>query len=689
MRRYTAKFSIIMLMLIGMLGLTTSVAFAQDPDSGQTAWENNLCQRCHGEMGEGAWAAPLAGDDQLSADEWIEQVRTAGSRMPSFSEEQISDEMIRDIYAYLTSLDFPDQVNRASVDLGDDPHPGQELIVEKRCVACHTATGPISPFNNRGEMPTVEAVLAQLRNPRNMMPTFNEDKVSDEEAGLIAEFLATQFLPQLQAVPSPLEKAVASLGGEAALQSLSTLTMESTGARWVFDEGLTPGGEAAMIGPFTMTVSVDLAGERMRLEHTRQAAGQTRQLTEIIDGEVGYLDGQDARFGPPAQQAMTSDRWASTLRQQFVLNPHMLLLGDPESISDVGEVLFQGTVHHRLQVADEVAPLTLFVNAGTGQIAKLSTMESNPLRRDVPLEVFYYGWQPVGQDGLVFPTELYIAYDGEIVHREIRSAIQVNPELDDALFEIPEDVTAEFDGELAVRGTVSQQFLQMFAHYGFPRDGYQTEVAADELASGVYHLTGGSHHSLAIEQESGVVIVEAPLDEARSEAIMGWVEETFPDKPVSYVVASHHHVDHSAGLRAFAAQGATIVVHEAAEAFFAEHFQADSEVAPDAMTENPVMADIETTPADGALVIPDDTLPVEIHPIANTHAEDMVIAFVPDAGVVFIVDLYNPDPAAESAGAGGQLLADTIADLGLDVSIIAGGHGGVIDFEDFEGQLGE
>ena len=79
---------------------------------------------------------------------------------------------------------------------------------------------------------------------------------------------------------------------------------------------------------------------------------------------------------------------------------------------------------------------------------------------------------------------------------------------------------------------------------------------------------------------------------------------------------------------------------------------------------------------------------MEVYPIKNTHAEDMVIIHVPNAGVVFISDLYSPNPAAQSAGAGGQLLHDNITANGLDVSIIAGGHGATIGFEDFEALLG-
>jgi mono/diheme cytochrome c family protein len=190
------------LLLILLLGLTTAVAFAQDPDQGKLIWEEqSLCKNCHGEAGEGMWGAPLAGR-QSTAQEWITQVRTPRRSMPSFSEAQISDEAITNIHAYLTSLPEPADFTPATAELPADAHPGQTLIVEKRCVACHTETGPIGGFVNRGEAPTLEYVLNQVRNPRQNMPSFSEGQVSDEEVAQIVEFLNVEFSEQAAAAPA-------------------------------------------------------------------------------------------------------------------------------------------------------------------------------------------------------------------------------------------------------------------------------------------------------------------------------------------------------------------------------------------------------------------------------------------------------------------------------------------------------
>ena len=59
------------------------------------------------------------------------------------------------------------------------------------------------------------------------------------------------------------------------------------------------------------------------------------------------------------------------------------------------------------------------------------------------------------------------------------------------------------------------------------------QVAVQKLSDGVYYLTGGTHHSVAIEQRDHVVIVEAPQNEARSQAVIDQVKATIPASPSS------------------------------------------------------------------------------------------------------------------------------------------------------------
>jgi glyoxylase-like metal-dependent hydrolase (beta-lactamase superfamily II) len=88
---------------------------------------------------------------------------------------------------------------------------------------------------------------------------------------------------------------------------------------------------------------------------------------------------------------------------------------------------------------------------------------------------------------------------------------------------------------------------------------FAVRVEPQKLAEGVYLMGGGSHNSVAVEFKDWVAVVEAPLSEARSLAVIEEVAKLFPDKPIRYVVNTHQHFDHIGGLRTYMHIGATII----------------------------------------------------------------------------------------------------------------------------------
>lgn len=189
---YQRKLLAITVLVVAISALMASVAFAQDPANGQVIWEEQSgCKNCHGDSGEGKWAGPLAGTER-TVDEWIAQVRSPRRNMPLFSAEKVSDEMIGDMHAYMASLPKVEDFAPMDPGLPADAPEGQVLIAERRCIACHGDTGPVGGFISRGEVPTVEFVTTQVRTPRNNMPAFSVDQVSDAELALIVDFMAQQ-----------------------------------------------------------------------------------------------------------------------------------------------------------------------------------------------------------------------------------------------------------------------------------------------------------------------------------------------------------------------------------------------------------------------------------------------------------------------------------------------------------------
>ena len=66
-----------------------------------------------------------------------------------------------------------------------------------------------------------------------------------------------------------------------------------------------------------------------------------------------------------------------------------------------------------------------------------------------------------------------------------------------------------------------------------------------------------------------LIVFDAPVSDAQSNWVLNAARAKYPGKPVKYLVLTHHHMDHAGGLRAYAAQGAAIVVGRGA----AEHYR--------------------------------------------------------------------------------------------------------------------
>lgn len=485
---------------------------------------------------------------------------------------------------------------------------------------------------------------------------------------------------------SPLEKAFVGIGGKASLDALTTLHVQSTGARWVEGESPTPDSPPEKASSFTLDMAVDLANDGMRLHYMRDInfLGITVQtdVSEILNGNLGFIDGNENILGFPSGD-MASDRWGSIRKQQRLLNPHIILrqLAADGSLllDDKGVALLDGSVHHLLVVDDPVAPITLWVNRTTGAVDKLTVKESDPLIRDNDVEVLYYGWASAPSGGLRFPSDVYIARDGVILHEENRVAIDVNPMLPGDAFDFPQGANPVYDADAARRGDANAQHHQIFASVGIPLDGAQTFVQETQIAPGIHHLIGGSHHSMVVEQQNGLVLIEAPLDELRSEALLGWIGTNLPGKPITHVIATHFHTDHASGVRTIAAQGAQVVVGEVSAPFFKHVLAAPSTVVPDALSMNPMAVVVHAVPTGGSFTINDATHPVTAFQIPASHSADMLIAVMPTQGVAFVSDLLNPamplvipPPFLQNVAE----LASAMLALGLPgTTQIAGGHG--------------
>ena len=496
------------------------------------------------------------------------------------------------------------------------------------------------------------------------------------------------------AAPRPLQLAVNAVGGAEALAGLRSFSYTTEGRRWIYDEGLRPGDRSAPSATFEQEVRYTFPNadrrNRVRVDAVRTSLGVDRPVHEVIKGNRGFIKGVDANFSDPAVKPMTGDRAAAIREELALLNPHILLREaqrNPQTVRDGGVRTVAGRRIHEVVLRHDVAPVSLFVDTVSGRITRLRTVEHDYLRRDVTIDVRYGDWTVAG-DGVLFPSRVSMRSDGERLHREVRSGsgVEANPAIPGRVFRIPADAEAErFDADLSGIGQRTAEWLMSFVNLGFIKDGGQTTIDPQRVAPGVILLGGVANNSLVVRRSDGVVVVEGALHDMRAEAVLAYIDKKFPGKKVTHVITTHHHSDHSGGMRPYVALGARAVLHEAAVPFFEQVFsERDSTILPDRLDRTDRKARILAVPADGSRLLADAEQPVEVFPFAVPHSVDMTVTFVHRGGVLFVSDVYSP---GTPPGEGGQALDDLIRANGLDVQWIAGGHGGVISYADFQAAL--
>lgn len=82
---------------------TTASMSQGDAAAGQQAYSQSPCTTCHGANAEGNRGPRLAGIP-FSFDNFQKIVRNGREEMPSIGTDQVSDQQLKDIYAWLTSL---------------------------------------------------------------------------------------------------------------------------------------------------------------------------------------------------------------------------------------------------------------------------------------------------------------------------------------------------------------------------------------------------------------------------------------------------------------------------------------------------------------------------------------------------------------------------------------------------------
>jgi glyoxylase-like metal-dependent hydrolase (beta-lactamase superfamily II) len=413
------------------------------------------------------------------------------------------------------------------------------------------------------------------------------------------------------------DSAAAALGGRSAIEAARTLVVEGEGEGFFLGQGPTPDAEL----PYRITGyrrAVDFVASRMRRDQVVTplwAASNPAPQKDVagFDGGIAFDVGPDGT----AARASEADARLRAIE----------LLHSPVGILRLALSPGAGVANYRrdgdrdvVDVRAAGSVLVLTADRATGLPVSVSSNTDYPGLGDVTIETEFGSYRAVDGSTLKLPALITSRIDTDVVEVIRVSRSLVNAGVADA--------------------TAPAEVRSARADPPVP------DVTVEELGAGVWRLAGGSHHSVLVELADHLVLVEAPENDARTFAVMARARALRPSKPLTHVVSTHHHFDHTGGIRAAVSEGLTIVAHERNVAFLEAIVGRPHAIAPDALAKTPrAMSSVSMLEQ---LTLGDPRQSVELYAAPGPHADTMIVAYLPRQRLLVEADLYTPPPPGVS-----------------------------------------
>jgi glyoxylase-like metal-dependent hydrolase (beta-lactamase superfamily II) len=343
---------------------------------------------------------------------------------------------------------------------------------------------------------------------------------------------------------------------------------------------------------------------------------------------------------------------------EIVISPHGLLRAAFANNATVAKKTIEGRPMTVISFTDRGKRKVVAYANDQNAIEKVESSYGHPVVGDMKVLTYYGPYREFA--GVKFPTKIIQYQDGLATLDLTVTAVRANPPVDIA---VPDHVRND-----------------------------PVPVKSEKVVDGVWYITGVNNNSVLIEMKDYLIVVEAPHGERRSLAVIGEVKRLVPNKPIKYLVSTHHHFDHASGVRTYAADGVTIVTQEVNRPYFERAALNSWNLEPDRLAKSKKKPVFQTMGDN--MVLTDGTRSVELYQIVgNPHHDGIIMAYLRKEKLLVEADVYTPlAPGAEPPKVPNPQAVNLEANvrrLNIDVDRIVSIHGRIVPYSELLATIGK
>ena len=402
------------------------------------------------------------------------------------------------------------------------------------------------------------------------------------------------------------------LGGRSAVDDLTSLRIEGGGTAYLLGQNLLPDADLPTYKVTDYVRTIDLAAGRTATRQTRTAqfafAGNLVTTPHVgLDGDIAYNVSGEGRV------TRAGERDAKDRRIEMLHHPVTIVRAALDPAAMVTNLRQDGDDDLIDVTTAKGDTVTLAVSRTTKLPSRVQSKAAHPNLGDVTITTAFQNYQDVS--GVKLPARLVTTTDD---YPQLTIDVTKN------------EVNVDAPG-LAVPDEVKAAAL--------PTPPAPV-VTVEPVGQGIWWLAGsGNHRSIVFEFDDHLTLFEVPVNEARSKAVIDKAR-TLSTKPLTQAIVSHHHFDHSGGLRVAVAEGLTVITHRLNEPFFRMLVARPFTIEPDALATAP--RPLTMLLVDDMLTLKDTSLEVRLYHLRDNPREGTnLYAYVPRDRMLVQADLYD------------------------------------------------